>query len=130
MKTLEEVRKEFESDRYATENGAVVESFGEKTAVCALTLTSRHRNAMGNVMGAVYFTLADFAFAVATNHEKMSTVSLTSEISFFGQPKDDRLTAEATCVKDGRSTCYYRVDVKDGTGRMCAAVSVTGYHLG
>ena len=64
MKTLEEVRKIFENDRFATENGAIIDEIGESSAVCSLTLTSSHRNAMGAVMGGVYFMLADFAFDV------------------------------------------------------------------
>ena len=129
MKTIEEVREIFKNDRFATENGAYIEEIGEKYAKCSLTLTDRHKNAMGAVMGAVYFTVADFAFAAATNHQAMTTVSLTSEISFFGQPKGDKLIAEAACVRDGRTTCYYRVDVKDEGGKICAAVSITGYHV-
>ena len=70
-KTLAEVRKIFEGDRFATENGAVIEEIGERSAVCSLTITDSHRNAMGAVMGGVYFMLADFAFAVAANWEKM-----------------------------------------------------------
>jgi len=36
-------------------------------AICSLTLEAKHKNALGAVMGGVYFTLADFAFAVASN---------------------------------------------------------------
>ena len=36
MKTLDEVRKIFENDRFATENGAVIDAIGELRAVCSL----------------------------------------------------------------------------------------------
>ena len=75
-KTLEEVRKIFEGDRFATENGAVIEEIGEHSATCSLVITDSHCNAMGAVMGGTYFMLADFAFAVAANWEKMGCVSL------------------------------------------------------
>lgn len=128
-KTLEEVREIFENDRFATENGAVIDEIGDHSATCSLTVTDSHRNAMGAVMGGVYFMLADFAFAVAANWEQMGCVSLRSDISFLGTAKGGRLIAKATCVKDGRSTACYRVDVTDELGTLIAAVTVTGYHV-
>lgn len=129
-KTIEEVRKIFEGDRFATENGAVIEEVGEHSAICSLVITDSHRNAMGAVMGGVYFTLADFAFAVAANWENMGCVSLHSDISFLGAAKGEKLIARAVCVKDGRSTSCYRVDVTDDLGNLIATVTTTGYHVG
>ena len=130
MKTLEEVRKIFEGDRFATENGAVIEAVGDRCATCSLTITDSHRNAMGAVMGGTYFMLADFAFAVAANWEKMGCVSLRSDISFLGAAKGTRLIAKAVCIKDGRTTACYRVDVTDELGNLTATATVTGYHVG
>ena len=73
--------------------------------------------------------LADFAFAVAANHEKMGCVSLRSDISFLGACKGERLFAKAECIKDGRSSACYRVDVTDDLGNLTATVTVTGYHV-
>lgn len=127
-KALEEVRKIFEGDRFATQNGAVIDEIGDRSAVCSLSLTPSHRNAMGAVMGGVYFMLADFAFAVASNWENMGCVSLRSDISFLSGAKGERLIAKAECIKDGRTTACYRVDVTDDLGNLAATVTVTGYH--
>ena len=129
-KTLEDVRKIFEGDRFATENGAVIEEIGDRSATCSLLLTDSHRNAMGAVMGGVYFMLADFAFAVAANWENMGCVSLRSDISFLGSAKGKKLTAKAVCIKDGKTTSCYLVDVTDALGNLAASVTVTGYHVG
>ena len=128
-KTLNEIRKIFEADRFATENGAVIEEIGDHSATCSLVITDSHRNAMGAVMGGAYFMLADFAFAVAANWEKMGCVSLRSDISFLGAAKGEKLIAKAVCIKDGRTTACYRVDVTDETGTLAATVTVTGYHV-
>lgn len=128
-KTIEDVRKIFAGDRFATENGAVIEEVGERTATCSLTITDSHRNAMGAVMGGTYFMLADFAFAVAANHENMGCVSLHSDISFLGAAKGKKIIATAICIKDGKSTSCYRVDVTDDTGTLVATVTITGYHI-
>lgn len=130
MKTLEEVRRIFEGDRFATENGAVIEEIGDHSAICSLIITDSHRNAMGAVMGGTYFMLSDFAFAVAANWERMGCVSLHSDISFLGTPKGKKLIAKAVCVKDGNSTACYRVDVTDDLGNLTATATVTGYHIG
>ena len=129
-KTLEEVRQIFAGDRFATENGAVIEQIGDHSATCSLIITDSHRNAMGAVMGGTYFMLADFAFAVAANWENMGCVSLHSDISFLGAAKGEKLIAKAVCVKDGKRTACYRVDVTDDLGNLTATVTTTGYHTG
>lgn len=129
MKTLEEVRKIFEGDRFATENGAVIEEIGDHSATCSLMITDSHRNAMGAVMGGAYFMLADFAFAVAANWENMGCVSLHSDISFLGTAKGEKLIAKAVCIKDGKSTVCYRIDVTDDLGNLTATITTTGYHV-
>ena len=129
-KTLEEVRKLFEADRFATENGAVIDEIGDHSATCSLVITDSHRNAMGAVMGGTYFMLADFAYAVAANWETMGCVSLRSDISFLGTAKGKKLIAKAVCIKEGRTTACYRVDVTDDLGNLTATVTVTGYHVG
>ena len=108
----------------------MIEEVGDHSATCSLVITDSHRNAMGAVMGGVYFMLADFAFAVAANWEKMGCVSLRSDISFLGSAKGDKLIAKAACVKEGRTTACYRVDITDDLGNLTATVTVTGYHMG
>lgn len=128
--TLEEVRKVFEGDRFATENGAVIDEIGDRSATCSLVITDSHRNAIGAVMGGTYFMLADFAFAVAANWKKIGWVSLRSDISFLGAAKGKKLIAKAVCIKEGKNTTCYRIDVTDDLGNLTATVSATGYHIG
>ena len=125
---LEEVRELFRKDRFATENGMVIDEIGEDYAKCSVILNERHMNAMGGVMGGVHFTLADFAFAVASNVRHMGTVALSTDISFIGAVKGRKLTAEATLVKDGRTVCCYRIQVKDDLGNIAAEIKTVGYH--
>lgn len=124
---LEEIRQRFSEDKFATENGAFIEEVGEHYAKCSMPLTGHHRNAMGAVMGAAYYTLADFTFAVAANWQQMGCVSLNATVSYLGAAKGDCLIAEAICLKNGRSTCCYRIDVRDEPGNLVAAVTTTGY---
>lgn len=127
MEDLDKIREFFAKDRFATENGAVIEDVGKNTATVGMKIESRHRNAAGIVMGGAIFTLADFAFAVASNHEKLGTVSLNANITFLRASKGDKLIATAECVRDGRTTCYYRVSVIDNTGALIAEITTSGY---
>ena len=129
QKTLQEVREIFYGDKFATENGAMIDEIGENYAVCSLDINPLHKNAMGAVMGAVYFMLADFAFAVASNLENMGCVSLRSDISFLSNAKGERLIAKANCIKNGKTTVAYRVDVYDDLGNLTATVTTTGYRV-
>ena len=128
MKPIDEIREFFKADRFATENGAVIDEVGEDFAVCSLEIKDGHKNAAGCVMGGVPFMLADFAFAVATNHEVVRTVSLNSTISFLGVAKGKKLIGKAECVKFGRATCYYTVHITDELGTKVAEVVFTGFN--
>ena len=64
---------------------------------------------------------------VASNHEKLGTVSLNANITFLRASKGDKLIATAECVRDGRTTCYYRVSVTDNTGALIAEITTSGY---
>lgn len=127
--TLEEVREQFSRDRFATANGAVIEAVEEGYAKCSMILNETHRNAMGAVMGGAIFTLADFAFAVASNWNKAAHVSLSASISFLGGAKGSKLIAEAVKIKEGRKTCYYEVTVYDELGNQIAHMTSNGYCL-
>ena len=129
METLEQIRELFSKDRYATENGMVIDDASEHYAKCSVTLSERHKNAMGGVMGGVHFTLADFAFAVASNTNGERTVALNSDISYTGAVKGERLIAEAKLIKNGRNTCFYTVEVSDDLGNLVAVVKCVGYHM-
>jgi len=56
-------------------------------------------------------------------------VSLHSDISFLGSAKGKKLIAKASCVKDGKTTACYRVDVTDELGNLAVTVTTTGYHV-
>ena len=79
---------------------AVIEQVDEGYAKCWLEIQPHHLNAAGTVMGGAIFTLADFAFAVASNWNKPLHVSTTSQITYLGVARGTRLIAEARKVKE------------------------------
>lgn len=129
FKTMEAAREYFSADRFATENGIVLEELDEKHAVSSMTLEARHKNAYGGVMGGAIFTLADFAFAALTNDRENVTVAQQVSVNYLSAAKGSKLTATATYKKDGRSSCVVNVDVVDDAGRDIAQFVGTGFKL-
>ncbi|MCR5099669.1 MAG: PaaI family thioesterase [Lachnospiraceae bacterium] len=131
MGSLEGARQMFSKDLYATKlSHAVIEEIGENYAKCSMKLTEDHKNAYGGIMGGAIYTLADFAFAVASNYEKeQATVSLVGTATFMSTTKGSELFAEARLIKDGRSNAFYDVQVTDDLGKNIAQISFTGAHV-
>ncbi len=131
MGKLEEAREYFSKDLYATEmTGAVIDEIAENYARCSMKLTPNHRNANGGIMGGAIYTLADFAFAVASNFGKEThTVSVVGQVNFMSQPKGEFLYADAELIKDGKSNCFYEVTVTDDLERIIAVVIFNGVHI-
>ena len=129
--TLDEARNFFSNDKFATEaTGIKIEEVGENYAKCSLEIKDIHKNAVGQVMGGAIFTLADFAFAVATNNKEKVTVTAVSNISFAGTAKGDKLIAETKLIKDGKRSCFLEIMINDNLGNVVATVSSNGIHLG
>lgn len=124
---IDEVRARFSHDRFATVNGGVIDAVEEGYAKCSMELNDTHRNALGAVMGGAIFTLADFAFAVASNWNKNPQVSLNASINFLGRAKGNKLIAEAHKIKEGRKTCYYEVMISDELGNQVAHMTSNGF---
>ena len=130
MMTLEEARKYFGEDIYAmVTTGIKIDDIGEGWAQCSIDVEDRHMAVGKHVMGGAIYTLADFAFAVASNSGDYITFTTSSNITYHSQPKDMKLIARCECVKDGRKTCYYETKITDGMGNLVASVISNGMHL-
>ena len=131
MPDLEAVRKFFEGDKYATDvTGIVIEKAEKGHSVVGLMPNSRHLNAVGGLMGAVYYTMADFAFAVAENCELDSdtlTVTQAAQINLLRPWRGGRITCTADIVKDGKTVCVYEIKVFDRENKELALIIVNGF---
>jgi acyl-CoA thioesterase len=105
------IAKFFERDRFAGETGIrVVEArlgFGRTE----MTVEPRHLNSVGILQGGALFTLADLAFAVASNSHGLVAVACQADMTFFKAVQSGTLTATAEEISRTRklSTCLVRV---------------------
>ncbi len=129
MSALEEIRNRFKNDHFATDaTGIVIDSAEPGKAVCSMTLEERHMNENNVPMGGAVFTLADFVCAIAANGcSERKTVSQNVSITFLSPAKGKRLIAEASCLREGRTTALYMADVRDELGTYVAHAVVNGY---
>ena len=84
------------NDRFAKENNMVIEKIKEGYAKTSMIVEKKHLNAADVAHGGAIFTLADFAFAIASNSYGTLALSINSSISFINSAKEgDKLFAEA-----------------------------------
>ena len=130
MNYLERAREFFRNDHYATDaTGIVIEKACDGYSEISLKIDTRHQNGIGQVMGAVYSTLVDFSFAIASNFDRPMTVTLQSSITFMNACRGDILFASCRRANEGGHTCFYDVHVTDNVGTQIVQATVTGYKL-
>lgn len=126
MSDLERARKVFEGNHFPQWIGCEIDAVAPGYARCSLALRPEHDNALGRVMGGAVYTLADYAFAVASNFDRDVFVTAGSDIRFLRPARTERLVAEAREIRSGRRSCLFEVEVKDADGETVALVTVSG----
>ena len=130
--TINEVRNIFAADRYLTITGINIDEVGDDHCRCSMKVQSIHFNAGGTVQGGAIYTLADSAFAVASNighlerDENLITVSQSAAISYLKAGTDGILYATAQKIGGGKRTPVFRMDVTDAEGNLLAVMTGNG----
>ena len=126
MYSLNEARKRFSKDLYATRlTGVEILDIKEHYSKCSLEIKEEHLNANNVVMGGAIYTLADLTFAAAANTDG-DVVSLSGNIEYLRPAVTKILTAEAFCVKHGKTVCFYDVMITDENEKPVAKVTFMG----
>ena len=101
----------FDRDRFAKENGMRVVEVRPGFARTEMTVEPRHLNAVGILQGGALFTLADLAFAAASNSHGVAAVACQADVTWFKAVESGKLTAVAEEVARTHrlSTCVVRV---------------------
>ena len=126
--SIEDIRAYFADDEFAHKClGATIDDYDFETGIASVSMEidDRHHNAQGFVMGGVFFTLADFALAVACNINRPPCSSVNSSISFMRRVKGDVLKAVAYPDKLGRNLSFFTIDLFDETDRLVARMGAT-----
>ena len=115
-------------DRFARRLGIELEAVSPGFCQVAMTVTEDMLNAVGVTHGGVTFTLADFAFAVASNSQGKVALALSAQINYPAASRaGDRLTAVAREQNRNRRTGLYSVEVRNHDGALTGLFSGTVY---
>ncbi len=116
----ETARKIFSRDRYAALSGIEIVEAGQGYCKARMTIEDKHLNAANVVQGGAVFTLADLAFAVASNSRGQLALAINVNISFLNSVSSGTLYATATEVDEPKRLGAYDVLVTDEQSRIIA----------
>jgi acyl-CoA thioesterase len=124
------IAKLFEGDRFAQGNGMRVVEVRRGFARTEMTVEPHHLNAVGILQGGALFTLADLAFAAASNSHGVLAVACQADVTYFKAVRSGKLTATAEEITrtNKLSTCLIRVT--DEAGDLVALFKGLAYIKG
>jgi acyl-CoA thioesterase len=85
----------FMRDTFAQSTGIQLVSVAPGRAVVRLEIGDQHRNSHGTVHGGAIFTLADAAFALASNSHGVPAAAINATITYMKAAREGALTAVA-----------------------------------
>jgi acyl-CoA thioesterase len=126
--SLEQIAQTVGRDPFARSLGIEVLEVGEGYSKVAMTVDERMLNSHDTAHGGVIFSLADAAFAVASNSHGQLAVALNVSINYVAPVgPGTRLIAEATEESLGRRIGLYRLAVTAEDGTLVALCQATAY---
>ncbi|MBI5504985.1 MAG: PaaI family thioesterase [Deltaproteobacteria bacterium] len=117
---MEEIKRFFTQDRYAAHSGIELVSVSPGHAVAQMRIQPYHFNAVGRVQGGAIFTLADLAFAAASNAHGKAAVAINVSITYMSAAASGTLRAEARELTANPKLASYTVNVTDDSGTLVA----------
>ena len=108
------------ADAFASHNGMTITEMREGYARAEMELQPFHLNGAQTVHGGALFTLADFAFAGASNSRGQLALSINSSISIFKGAKEGKLIAEAREVSNSPKLASFEVSIRNESGDLLA----------
>jgi acyl-CoA thioesterase len=115
----EELRERIESDPYCETLGIELVALGPGTATLELTVTEDMLNFHGTPHGGAVYSLADAAFAAASNSHGTTAVALETNMSYLDAVEvGDTLRAEARETHMAGRTAEYQIPVTDDGERV------------
>jgi acyl-CoA thioesterase len=116
MDTSDNAERFFAADAFARENGVELVNVTPGRARVRMEIRDRHLNSHGTVHGGALFTLADAAFALASNSHGIPAAAINAHISYLNAARQGTLIADATEFALNPKLASYTVHIKDEHG--------------
>ena len=114
------IKEFFKNDRFAEHNGIELVEVGEGHARTRMRIDDRHLNGVNVVHGGAIFTLADLAFAAASNSHGTVAVAINASIWYVKAGLAGTLFADAREVSLNPKLATYSIEVTDDGGEIIA----------
>ena len=124
---METVKQVMRNDQFAARAGIELLEVSPGHAQARLTLEPHHWNGVGLTHGGAIFTLADFAFAAASNSHGTVAVAANVSITFIKAAKTGTLWAEARELSKNFKLGSYTIEVRDDSGDLVAIFQGLAY---
>jgi acyl-CoA thioesterase len=125
--SMDTLKRYMKNDQFAERSNIELLEVTPGSARAKMTLHPHHLNGFGTVMGGAIFTLADFAFAAASNSHGTVAVAINVNISFLKAATSGTLWAEARELSKNFKLGSYTVEVKDDAGELVALFQGLAY---
>jgi len=125
---LGEFKERVRRDPFAQLLGIEIDQVRKGYARASLKIKDKFKNFSGYVHGGVIFSLADQAFAAASNSMGVLARGLQMNISYISAARvGDKLVAEANQVNFGKRISVYKIEVRNTSGKLIADCQGTVY---
>ncbi|MDD5711986.1 MAG: PaaI family thioesterase [Smithellaceae bacterium] len=118
--TTDELKRFFTRDTFANYVGIELLEVADGHATARLELKDHHLNGVGIPHGGAIFTLADLAFAAASNSRGQVAVAINVNISYLKATTGKALIAKAHEVSCNSKLASYTIEVADDEGEIVA----------
>ena len=127
---LEKLREKFNYDPYSKLLGIELLEVKEGYGKASLTIRDDMLNFHGVAHGGLIASLADVAFAAASNSHNRKALALNLNINYRRPAKaGDTLIAEAFEESLGKTTALYKIIVRDSRGDIIAVCQGLVYRM-
>jgi acyl-CoA thioesterase len=109
------------NDQLARHLGIEITAIGPGSATARMDLAGQHVNSLGMAHGGTLFTLADMAFAAASNAHGSVALGIQASIHYHRPVSSGQLTATARELSAGGRLASYLVEVHDQEGNLAAS---------
>jgi acyl-CoA thioesterase len=118
---MQELKQFFATgDRFARHSGIELVEVGPGWAKASMKIMPFHFNGARTVHGGAIFTLADFAFAVASNSHGNLAMGINTSVSFVKAAVSGTLYADARELSRNAKLATYSVMITDDAGDTVA----------
>jgi acyl-CoA thioesterase len=125
---MDSVREFFRRDRFARRSAIELVDVSAGYAKARMTLDPDwHHNGIGIVHGGAIFTLADFAFAAASNSHGTVAVAVNCQITIMKAAATGVLVAECREQAKNPKLGTYTAEVRDADGALIALFQGLAY---